>query len=107
MSFLYLFWPSNYNSYFPFAFETKEQEMARMDAFKRQSETLFNRQAGATISNGNNPENNINGVEHGFGPQYNTTTTNNNNNSTKNIRKRSSHRVSRASISGGSQNVSP
>ena len=106
MSFLYLFWPSNYNTYFPFAFETKEQEMARMDAFKRQSETLFNRQAGATISNGNNPENNINGVEHGFGPQYNTTTTTNNN-STKNIRKRSSHRVSRASISGGSQNVSP
>ena len=113
MSFLYLFWPSNYNTYFPFAFETKEQEMARMDAFKRRSETLFNRQGGDTTSNSSGREdagifngNDKSEVENGFGPQYNTTTTNNNN-STKNIRKRSSHRVSRASISGGSQNVSP
>ncbi len=113
MSFLYIFWPSNYNGYFPFAFETKEQEMARMDAFKRRSETLFNRQGGVTTSNSSGREdagifngNDKSEVENGFGPQYNTTTTTNNN-STKNIRKRSSHRVSRASISGGSQNVSP
>ena len=74
---------------------------------------MFNRQGGVTTSNSNGREdagifngNDKSEVENGFGPQYNTTTTNNNN-STKNIRKRSSHRVSRASISGGSQNVSP
>ena len=51
--FLYLFWPSNYNSFFPFAFETKEQELARIDARRKMSSrSIFNKVTSDVVSSG-------------------------------------------------------
>lgn len=103
--FLYLFWPSNYNSFFPFAFETKEQEMARVEALKQRSRSMFNRtesvvastNSGIAENNFKDNSNSDNFGDSGFGPQY----------STSNVANKSSVgvRASRASVSGGSQGL--
>ena len=101
--FLYLFWPSNYNSFFPFAFETKEQEMARVEALKKRSQSMFNRAESVVASSRNSGiasnSNSDDFDDSGFGPQFNTNNVGNKSNISNGVR------ASRTSVSGGNQGL--
>ena len=101
IGFLYLFWPSNYNSFFPFAFETKEQEMARINARRQmRARSIFNKVTTDTVrSGGDDAKRTTRDLEaESFGPTYERTT------ATENSEIRS--RRSRRSISGGTDGIS-
>eukprot|EP00944_MAST-04C_sp_MAST-4C-sp1_P008199 g8199.t1 len=98
--FLYLFWPSNYNSFFPFAFETKEQEMARIDARRKiRARSIFNKVTTDTVRSGEDVKRTERDLEtESFGPTYERATIA----ESSEIR----NRHSRRSVSGGNDGIS-